>query len=433
MSLYNLSLIISILISMFFQSINYRYLTDNKKINVTFNKIIYVLIIFILIVLNNKFDTDLLKAPIGFLLIMILNRTIYRDPYNIVINTTSISYAIAVLVEIILTVIFIKVNMFDMYYLSHNVLLMTLFSFTTNFVSYCICKYVKVVKRGVFKINKLSFSNIYRRVLVGIYLIILLLIDFKNIYLPSVLSYIVGLLLVILIFVIFISYLNDEFKIRNEIEKVDILLNNISNYEQIIDDNRINSHEMLNNLLLLKSYKNKNSKKFEKLLDDLIIMYDKNGKSIRNISVLPKGLKGIIYYKINDLEKLGYEVRVNISKQVSSEIEKINNENFVVLCKCFSILLDNAIDACCNLNEKIISIDIYKENKCIILSICNTCEKEVEIEFINKKNYSTKGKKRGLGLYIVNNLLDNCESINLKQENLGKYFESKLIVKNKKD
>ena len=58
MSLYNLSLIISILISMFFQSINYRYLTDNKKINVTFNKIIYVLIIFILIVLNNKFDTD---------------------------------------------------------------------------------------------------------------------------------------------------------------------------------------------------------------------------------------------------------------------------------------------------------------------------------------------------------------------------------------
>ena len=162
-------------------------------------------------------------------------------------------------------------------------------------------------------------------------------------------------------------------------------------------------------------------------------MYDKNGKSIRNISVLPKGLKGIIYYKINDLEKLGYEVRINISKQVSSEIEKINNENFVVLCKCFSILLDNAIDACCNLNEKIINIDIYKENKCIILSICNTCEKEVEIEFINKKNYSTKGKKRGLGLYIVNNLLDNCESINLKQENLGKYFESKLIVKNKKD
>lgn len=433
MSLYNLSLIISILISMFFQSINYRYLTDNKKINVTFNKIIYVLIIFILIVLNNKFDTDLLKAPIGFFLIMILNRTIYRDPYNIVINTTSISYAIAVLVEIILTVIFIKVNMFDMYYLSHNVLLMTLFSFTTNFVSYCICKYVKVVKRGVFKINKLSFSNIYRRILVGIYLIILLLIDFKNIYLPSVLSYIVGLLLVILIFVIFISYLNDEFKIRNEIEKVDILLNNISNYEQIIDDNRINSHEMLNNLLLLKSYKNKNSKKFEKLLDDLIIMYGKNGKSIRNISVLPKGLKGIIYYKINDLEKLGYEVSVNISKQVSSEIEKINDENFVVLCKCFSILLDNAIDACCNLNEKIINIDIYKENKCIILSICNTCEKEVEIEFINKKNYSTKGKKRGLGLYIVNNLLDNCESINLKQENLGKYFESKLIVKNKKD
>ena len=186
--------------------------------------------------------------------------------------------------EIILTVIFVEINMFDMYYLSHNVVLMTLFSFTTNFVSYCICRYVKIIKRGVFKINKLSFSSFYKRILVGIYLIILLLIDFKNIYSPSLMSYIVGLLLVVLIFIVFISYLNDEFKIKNEIEKVDILLDNISNYERIIDDNRINSHEMLNNLLLLKSYKNKNSKKFEKLLDDLILMYDKNGKSIRNIS-----------------------------------------------------------------------------------------------------------------------------------------------------
>lgn len=433
MSLYNLSLVISIFISMFFQTINYKYLTDNKKIKVTFNKIIYVLIIFILLILNNKFDTDLLKAPIGFLLIMILNRTIYKDPYNIVINTTSISYAIAVLVEIIMTIIFIKINMFDMYYLSHNVILMTLFSFITNFVSYCICRYVKIVKRGVFKINKLSFNSVYKRVLVGIYLIILLLLDFKNIYSPNALSYILSLLLIILIFIIFISYLNDEFKIRNEIEKVDILLNNISNYEQIIDDNRINSHEMLNNLLLLKSFKNKNSKKFEKLLDDLIIMYDKNGKTIRNISVLPKGLKGIIYYKINDLEKSGYEVSVNISKQVSFEIEKIINKDFVVLCKCFSIILDNAIDACHGLDEKIISIDIYKENKCIVLSVCNTCEKEVEIEFINKKNFSTKGKNRGLGLYIVNNLLDNCDNIILTQENTGKYFVSKLLVKKNKE
>lgn len=433
MSLYNLSLVISILISMFFQSVNYKYLSDNKKINITFYKIINILLIFILIILNNKFDTDLLKAPIGFILIVILNRTIFKDPYNIVINTTSVSYAIAVFVEIILTVIFVEINMFDMYYLSHNVVLMTLFSFATNFVSYCICRYVKIIKRGVFKINKLSFSSFYKRILVGIYLIILLLIDFKNIYSPSLMSYIVGLLLVILIFVIFISYLNDEFKIKNEIEKVDVLLDNISNYERIIDDNRINSHEMLNNLLLLKSYKNKNSKKFEKLLDDLILMYDKNGKSIRNISILPNGLKGIIYYKINGLDKVGYKVSVNISKQVSSKIEKIKNEDFVILCKCFSILLDNAIDACSSLKKKTISIDIYKENNSIVFSICNTCEKDVEIEFINKKNYSTKGKNRGLGLYIVSNLLDNCNNITLSQENTGSYFISKLIVKNKKD
>ena len=245
-------------------------------------------------------------------------------------------------------------------------------------------------------------------------------------------SYIISVLLVILIFIIFVSYLNDEFKIKNEIEKVNILLDNISNYEKIIDDNRINSHEMLNNLLLIKSFNNRNSKKFEKLLDDLIVAYDKNGKYIRNISVLPKGLKGIIYYKINDLDKKNYDVAVNISKQLSNKIENMDHDEFIILCKCFSILLDNAIDACSSLDEKKIIVDIYKEKESIIVSIENSCEEEVEIEYINRKDYSTKGRNRGLGLYIVKNLLNGSKTITLSQENVKGYFISKLII-NKKD
>ena len=431
MKMFNISLCVSVLISMFFQTLTYKNL-NKKDLKITFIKFIFLFLIFSLIILNNCFDTDVFKAPIGFWLIVLANRVIYKDPYNIVINTTVVSYAIAVFTEIVLSVVFVKLGKFDLVYLSQNGLLIFTFSFITNFISYYLCGHIKFIKLFTDKINKLSFKVIYKRILVIFYLLTLLIIDFKNVYTPTYMSYIISVLLVILIFIIFVSYLNDEFKIKNEIEKVNILLDNISNYEKIIDDNRINSHEMLNNLLLIKSFNNRNSKKFEKLLDDLIVAYDKNGKYIRNISVLPKGLKGIIYYKINDLDKKNYDVAVNISKQLSNKIENMDHDEFIILCKCFSILLDNAIDACSSLDEKKIIVDIYKEKESIIVSIENSCEEEVEIEYINRKDYSTKGRNRGLGLYIVKNLLNGSKTITLSQENVKGYFISKLII-NKKD
>ena len=247
---------------------------------------------------------------------------------------------------------------------------------------------------------------------------------------PSNETFILGILLIVSIFIIAISYVNDEFKINAELKKADILLDNITKYEKIIDDNRINSHEMHNNLLLLKSMKNKNSKKFDKLLDEMILLYDKNGEGIKNISLLPQGIKGIIYYKIYDLDKKGIVVTVNISKQVSNKLEKIVYDEFIILSKCISILLDNAIDACIRSENKYLLIDIYKEKKNIIVSIENSFDDEIDFNLINRKNYSTKGQNRGYGLYIINKLLVNSRMISLDQDIKSDYFVSKLIINN---
>lgn len=423
----DVSLVLSIIFSLVFQIFTYKCLLAKKTIKFSPITFLQLFILFCLIVFNNCFDTDVMKAPIGFLLILIANRVVFKDPYNITINTSVVSYAIAVVIEIILSILFIKIGKFEMSYLTQIDYLILLFSFLTNFISYLICRYVSFIKTFLSKVNEISTNLNYRKFLTVVFLIILLIIDFKNIDTSSIITYIVSLLLVILIFVIFVSYLNDEYKIKNELEKVDVLLDNITNYEKIIDDNRINSHEMLNNLILLKSVKNKNTKKYDKMLDDMIITYDKNGKGIKNISLLPKGLKGIIYFKINDLSDLS--VSVNISKRLSDSIEKMNHEEFVILCKCTSILLDNAIDACKDTESKRLLIDIYKENDNIIISIENSCREEVEIELINTKYYSTKGKDRGLGLYIVKNLLTKSKIIFLEQENNNDCFISRLKIK----
>ena len=67
----NVFLLISILMSMVFQVLSYKELTNNK-IQFTFKRILFLLIIFVFIVLNNLYDTDVFKAPLNFLLIMLV-------------------------------------------------------------------------------------------------------------------------------------------------------------------------------------------------------------------------------------------------------------------------------------------------------------------------------------------------------------------------
>lgn len=429
MNLFDIKILLSSFLSIFFQLVNYKVLNDKINIKISFKNIMFILVIFWLIIFNNFYNTDIFKAPIGLLLIMLANKSMYKDPYTVVINTTTISYVLVVVCEIIMSVIFFKIGKFDIASLDNNSFLILFFTLCTNLVSFIFCRYFKFIKSILSKINKHSSEKFYKYMIIVIFLITLLIIDFRNIFTPSVVSYVISILLVVLIVVIFLSYLNDELRILSELEKVDILLENISNYEQVIDDNRMNSHEMLNNLILLKSFDDKNSKEYNEILDELIQTYSSGGKSIKNISLLPKGLKGIIYFKTHDLKSKGVNVTIDISKRVSNSLTKMSHDDFVILCRCVPILLDNAIEAAFNSEEKNLIVSIYLEKNNIIVSIENSSEKLVNIEFINDKNYSTKGENRGLGLYILNNLLAKSKNIKLKQEFVNNYFISKLIIK----
>ena len=216
-------------------------------------------------------------------------------------------------------------------------------------------------------------------------------------------------------------------------EKSEQLLNFMSKYEKIIDEGRINKHEMLNNLLFLKSIEDKNSKEFNETLNDLINEYDKKGIGIKNIYNLPSGLKGIFYYKLSGLNEKGFNININISKQISSSLKKIEHKEYLILYKVIGILLDNAVEAAYKTKERIINIDIYKDNKNIIIEINNTFSNKIDFSIINDKNYSSKGKNRGLGLYIVKNLLIRSNIISLEQKLDHNYFISQIIVNKKKN
>ena len=130
-----------------------------------------------------------------------------------------------------------------------------------------------------------------------------------------------------------------------------------------------------------------------------------------------------------DVQKKNLNVNMNISKQVSLSLEKLNHKEYVLLCKTVGITLDNAIEAASNSKDKVLNIDVYKEKEDVVIMIDNSFNKPIDIKKIGTKNYSTKGEGRGLGLYIIKNLLKNSDNLILEQNVHNQIFSSKIIVK----
>ena len=85
--------------------------------------------------------------------------------------------------------------------------------------------------------------------------------------------------------------IREFFKNKTKDEEQKQLLKIMSDYELILDKTRENRHEMINNLLVLKGEKNKNSKKYNDLLNGIIEQYDnKKMSSYSGLYKLPSGL-----------------------------------------------------------------------------------------------------------------------------------------------
>ena len=304
-----------------------------------------------------------------------------------------------------------------------------LISISISFLAYIIARN-SIIKKISDKVMKMFDKSIIPLIILIFSLVAMLVIAFKNISFLTYTNYISSIVLLIIFSIFIIMVIYNEQKVEKEISKTEALLDFMADYERKIEEDRINRHEMLNNLLILKSYSNKNSKKFNETLDELINTYSKKGIDIKNIYKLPSGLKGIIYYKVSEVKSKNLNININISKQLSSSLSNLDSNTYTLVCKIVGITFDNAIEASENSNEKIVNFDVYEENNNIVIELSNSYKNKIDLGKINNKNYSTKGKNRGLGLYIVKTLINNNNNIRLEQNNVDKFFITKIYVKN---
>ena len=396
----------------------------NKKINKTIINLILILLGGMLITCSVYKSGTYEHILLSLIVISIVGSILYKDNICKIVFNTMICYIFVVVFEILLSVIIVNLKEFSIDAFNSNSLLKAIYSIIDVFLAYLTCT-TKPIK---YIINKITNKNVLLNSILSIVIIALIILDAKYLLNTTNDVYIGNIIILACLLYLLGFSLNVDQKLRNENEKTEILLNFMTKYEKIIDDDRIYKHELLNNLLMLKSIKNKNSKEFNNLLSELIKSKSNNNISIKNIYNLPSGLKGIFYYKLYNLQKENYNVSLNISKKVGELLKNISHKDYIDLYKIIGIVLNNAIEASSKTKDKYLLIDIYQDNSNICFDISNSFEGKVNLNNINNKGISTKGKNRGIGLYLANRIISQNEKISMDQSIENNIFITKIKV-----
>lgn len=191
-------------------------------------------------------------------------------------------------------------------------------------------------------------------------------------------------------------------------------------YVTIEDENRIFKHNLMAKMLSIKSV---SGKKARNLIDDFLKSYNSNMDFSFHIKDMPYGLNGIIYEKIYPY--MG-QLNIKIDNKIDFDIfSKLKPRRYNVFVEKMIIVLDNAIQASLKSRTKLLILNLYYENNQIIIDIKNTFETNLSLDDLGKINYSTKGKKRGLGLFSA--LRDN--EVNLSMKIINDLFVTKIVAK----
>lgn len=234
--------------------------------------------------------------------------------------------------------------------------------------------------------------------------------------------------LCLMVSVMVYQYFNNK-EVENEKQQLQVLMHE---YENVLNQTSENRHEMLNDLLILRSIADKNSSEFTRTLDGIIRQYDtKKFKKYTSLAKLPTGVKGMIYYKIAFINENEINFDTVVNGVDYAKFEAMDKDLYYKVCKILGILMDNAIDACVDSNKKKLVVSVYTENEDLCVEIDNSYSGIVDKDGIKKKGYTTKGKNHCYGLTILNRIVDETEELNFEQSinEEDKLFTSILKIK----
>lgn len=373
-----------------------------------------IIIIFLLLILGINFVfKQNIKASIFIsllltifmfiseLTVMILLVLIFQENHSIIMDNIFLGYLINITVALILYSIIIKskdkINLtIDWYFSKKNISF-----FTTLFL--------------IFISGRLLLLNNY----------------YEN---QSIISFIVNSIIIIFIFYIMIVLVKEHLDKNNLENKLNFQKDHNKSYKKLVEDYGKKLHENNNDWTIVYGLIQFNNKKAKKFIESITNYKNELNdywwlSSINNLK--DYGLIMLIYYKFVELEEINININLGIDT-VFSDYDKLNSldiEEFNFIYKMIGVFLDNAIDSLKNTKEKCFNFEVYEEDDKFYFIIENSYE-----GIITEK--STKGKNRGYGLKLIEDLNKRFSNINYKTITNDNIFTQEIIIEfnnNKKD
>lgn len=135
-------------------------------------------------------------------------------------------------------------------------------------------------------------------------------------------------------------------------------------------------------------------------------------------------LKGLVSVKIN------YALELNITGnlEITERIETVNM-NTLDLVRITGILLDNAIEACQECTSSHIDFCMIKSDQSVTLIVRNTyLKKEIDYNKLGISGITSKGERRGTGLYNVKSMIEKYDNVIMDTEYGDAYFTQLIEI-----
>lgn len=240
-------------------------------------------------------------------------------------------------------------------------------------------------------------------------------------------------------FLLFICFVNllDRKLLQELQEKVvlqkEIQLQNLSNYSQQVEglyqEIRSFRHDYANILSSLKiGIDQKDINLVSQVYDSVLKNSGEKLKGkrfdvahLRNINDL--ALKSLLLSKLSEAQNLSVPVSLEISEQFS--IKNMEQIDFLTIT---SILLDNAIESASEGGIAVCFLEDTEWNKLVMIVKNSTLEREIELRDIFKRDNSSKGEGRGIGLANVRRILKSYPNVCLKTTSKNYVFTQILEI-----
>lgn len=135
-----------------------------------------------------------------------------------------------------------------------------------------------------------------------------------------------------------------------------------------------------------------------------------------------------IYSIISNKYNLAESKNVKMSLNILLDLNLINLNTYH-LSKILGILLDNAIEASSETTNKIVNLSFQPlDNKQLIIVENTYLSKGISTKKIFEKNFTTKPKNSGLGLWEINKIIRENKNVSLQTKAGSDFFTQTLMI-----